>query len=65
MEHVLAEYPKRTNQVKIIHHSRNRGLAAARNTATDSCTGVFLTHVDSDDWLEINAVETLVKTTRE
>ena len=65
IEQVLAEYPHRVNQVKIIHHNRNRGLAAARNTAIESCTGEFLTHVDSDDWIELNAVEALVNKQQE
>ena len=31
LERVLAEYPKREKQTKIIHHDKNRGVAAARN----------------------------------
>lgn len=60
LEKVLAEYPKREKQTRIIHHVKNRGIAATRNTAVESCSGDFLTHVDSDDWLECNAVELLV-----
>ena len=47
--------------VKIINHDKNRGLAAARNTGVDASTGDYLMHVDSDDYLENNAVEILVK----
>ena len=65
LERVLAEYPQRREQTKIIHHDRNRGLAAARNTAVENCSGVFLTHVDSDDWIEFNAVELLVNKQQE
>lgn len=46
---------------KILHHSYNRGLAAARNTAIEHATGEFVVHVDSDDWIEPNAIELLVK----
>jgi len=46
--------------VKVIHHEHNRGLAAARNTAIEAATGEFVIHVDSDDWLETDAVELLV-----
>ena len=48
-------------QIKIIHHTHNRGLAAARNTALEHATGEFIVHVDSDDWIEPNAIELLVK----
>ena len=46
---------------RIVHHKRNRGLAAARNTALESATGEFICHVDSDDWLEDDAIEDLVR----
>lgn len=60
LQQVAAEYPKWEGRVSIIHHDRNRGLAAARNTLVDHCKGEFLIHADSDDWLERNAVELLV-----
>lgn len=60
LHNVLQRYPNRTQQVKIIKHVVNRGLAAARNTALDNATGDYLMHVDSDDYLETNAVELLV-----
>lgn len=59
LEHIIAEYSSR-DTVKIIRHEHNRGLAASRNTAVDAASGDFIMHVDSDDWLEINAVEKLV-----
>lgn len=58
---VLEDFPQRKNDIKIIKHDKNKGLAAARNTAIDNCTSEFLIHVDSDDYLELNAVELLVK----
>lgn len=57
---VIDEYPSRNEQVKIIEHHHNRGLAAARNTGVDASTGEYLMHVDSDDWLDANAVSLLV-----
>lgn len=61
LRRVLDDYPERKAQTRIIRHEHNRGLAAARNTAVAAATGTFLTHVDSDDWLELDAVEELVK----
>ena len=63
LERIVSEYPGR--RVRIIRHERNRGLAAARNTAVANAEGKFITHVDSDDWLEPNAVELLMKRQRE
>ncbi len=56
---VLDEYPHRRNQVSVIRHPQNMGLAAARNTALEHATGKYVLHVDSDDYLEQNAVEVL------
>ena len=55
LKRVLEEYPGRKAQTRIIRHAYNRGLSAARNTAVAAATGTFLTHVDSDDWIELNA----------
>lgn len=60
LKDTLRDYPLRSNQVKIIKHEFNRGLAASRNTALDNASGEFVCAVDSDDWLELNAVELLV-----
>ena len=65
LQKVMEDYPDRKKQTKIIHHDRNRGIAATRNTAVENCSGDFLTHVDSDDWIELNAVEIFVKKQQE
>ena len=61
LSRVIDEYPQRKEHITIIKHNKNRGLSAARNTAVDNCNSVFLLHVDSDDYLEQNAVELLVE----
>lgn len=58
---VIDEFKGIEKKVKIIHHERNRGLAASRNTAVDNSSGDFILHVDSDDYLEKNAIELCVK----
>ena len=60
LKKVLEAYPEKRDAVKIVDHERNRGLAAARNTALDHATGAFVCLVDSDDWLELDALELLV-----
>lgn len=57
---VLSQYPTRKEQVKVIRHDKNLGLACTRNTAVRHFTGDFVMWVDSDDWIEKDAVSTLV-----
>lgn len=57
----ITKYPHKKSQIKIIKHEHNKGIAAARNTALDNAHGDFILFVDSDDWLEFNAIEKLVK----
>ena len=65
IKRVLSDYPERERQVKIIHHEQNKGLSAARNTAIAAVTGQYLMHVDSDDYLDLNVVESLVGKVKE
>ena len=60
LKRVLLQYPLRQSNTIIVDHEVNRGLAAARNTGVATCKGDFIVHVDSDDYLELNAVEVLV-----
>lgn len=64
LKRVLAKYPKRIQQVRIINHEKNMGLGAARRTAILNASGDYILHVDSDDYIAKNAVEVLVKETQ-
>lgn len=57
---VLLLYPYRINDVRIISHKVNRGVAAVRNTAIQHASGEYILMVDSDDYLDVNAVTLLV-----
>lgn len=57
----IAQYPEREPFIRIIHHKTNKGLAGARNTAVETASGDFILHVDSDDYLEKDGVERLMK----
>ena len=61
----IDEYPHVKNKVIIIKHEQNKGLSATRNTAINSCHGEFVIHVDSDDWIEPDAISLLVKRQQE
>lgn len=61
LRQVLEDYPDRKESVRIIDHDKNKGLAGTRNTSLDNASGVFVCCVDSDDWLELDAIELLME----
>ena len=60
LRETMDRYPGRAGEVRIIRHETNLGLAAARKTGIDAATGEYIMFVDSDDWLEPDAVEKLL-----
>lgn len=46
-------------------HKKNTGIGDTRNTGIDKSTGDYIMFVDSDDYIELNCVETLVKKAKE
>lgn len=61
LENILRDYPHRATFVKVINHDFNKGLSVARNTGLFHATGRYVTFVDSDDYIDSNAIEKLVK----
>lgn len=57
----LKDYPNREGQVHIIQHERNKGVSEARNTLLAAFTGLFISFVDSDDYLLPCAIKRLVQ----
>lgn len=55
---VAAEFPQRR---VLILEQENAGLPLARKRGIEQARGAFIQHVDADDWLELDAVERLVK----
>lgn len=51
--------------IRIIHHERNQGVAAARTTGMKTATGEYMIHCDPDDWVEPNMYEEMYKTAKE
>lgn len=50
--------------VRIISHSKNKGLSEARNTGIQASKGDFLYFLDSDDCIEPITIDTLVSFTK-
>ena len=46
-------------KIHIINHDKNRGVAAARNTAISHATGDYIVQVDSDDYIEPEMLATM------
>lgn len=55
---ILEGYSLSDSRFKIITQE-NQGLSGARNTGIDQVEGEYVLFVDSDDWLEENALEVL------
>ena len=60
LRRVLDDYPSRKRQTRIIDHAHNMGLAGARLTGLQNATGEYVWCVDSDDYVEKNAVEVML-----
>lgn len=59
--HIVDEYAQKDHRIKIIHHDKNHGPMVARQTAYINASGKYIIFLDSDDFLQPNAIETLYK----
>ena len=57
---ICDEYAKKDNRIKVSHKG-NGGLSSARNVGLDMSAGQYIAFVDSDDWLELDMYEYLMK----
>lgn len=57
---ILKEYEKKDARIKIIALKENIRQGGARNRALDIAKGEFIMFVDSDDYLELTAIEDLL-----
>ena len=58
---ICDEYAKKDSRFKVIHKKENEGLPMARRSGLDIAISDFIFHLDSDDWIEANALELLYK----
>ena len=55
----------RGNDIFVIHHPQNLGVATARNSIIDKAHGDYLYFMDSDDVIANNAIELLMQAVRQ
>ena len=58
-EKMCDQYAKLDKRIKVIH-KENGGLSSARNVGMDCATGEYITFLDSDDYLAINAIQDMI-----
>ncbi|MGN0978396.1 MAG: glycosyltransferase family 2 protein [Faecousia sp.] len=56
---ICDEYAAGDPRIKVIH-KENGGLSSARNAGLDAAAGEYLTFVDSDDWIEPDAYDSMI-----
>lgn len=61
---ICDEYALKDERIKVIH-KQNGGQAIARNCALDIMTGDYIAFVDSDDYIEDDMLEVMLRTLRE
>ena len=60
VERLVSEYNGPID-FKVLHHTHNRGISAARNTGMDAASGDYLFFLDSDDELTDDCLEVLAE----
>lgn len=61
---ICDDYAEKDCRIRVIH-KENGGLSSARNAGIDIARGEYLAFVDSDDWIEPDALESLLETALE
>ena len=57
---ICDEYEEKDERIRVFH-TENRGLSCARNLGLDEARGEWIGFVDSDDWIEPDMYEVLLK----
>ena len=58
---ILQKFAKKDNRIKIIDLKENKGVSNARNIGIDIARGEYIYFIDSDDWIDENYLEQMLK----
>jgi glycosyltransferase involved in cell wall biosynthesis len=58
---ICEEYSKKDGRIKIIKNSENVGASLSRKKGLEISTGKYIQFIDSDDWIENNMIEEMIK----
>ncbi len=61
---ICDEFAKKDQRIRVFH-TENKGLSAARNLGLREAKGEYIGFVDSDDWIEPDMYEVLLKRMQE
>lgn len=59
------EFCKQDERFRVIHHEKNTGVSGPRNTGLREAKGDYIYFMDSDDYIHVEAIETLVGAIKE
>ena len=65
LRRVIDEYPARAKQVTIIENEQNLGVSKTRKLAVKAAKGLYLAWCDSDDWMELDMMEKMLRATND
>lgn len=58
---IVEKYKKKYRKIRILYNEKNKGLAITRNVGVKNSTGEYIFFLDSDDYLNLDTIEKLVK----
>lgn len=58
---VLDRYARQDGRIRIVKQQGNQGVSAARNKALDLAAGEYVYFIDSDDWIDPDYLEKMVR----
>jgi len=62
---IIEEYAQKDRRIKIFRHDKNMGAGRARNTGVQNSNGEYIFFLDSDDYLNLDIIELMVRNQNE
>ena len=53
---IAGQLAKEDDRIRIVHHEKNRGLSAARNTGIREASGKYIWFMDPDDYVDADVL---------